>query len=147
MNSALRIVLVDDDVNVLFLLEQKLKKAFANCVYDTFEDGQLALGYVLHYPVDLIITDNQMPVMDGAELARELRAHGWGRPIIMISGSPDAEEKGIAAGITRFINKGSRAMDSELVKAIAELLPIRFALGAEALISSPEATEPKPTQI
>lgn len=147
MNPSLRIVLVDDDVNALFLLEQTLKKAFADCISYTFEDGQLALAYVLHNPVDLIITDNQMPGMDGSELAHELRAQGWGLPIIMISGSPDAEQRGIAAGITRFIGKGSGALDSELVKTISELLPVEPTPGAEALNLQPQSTRSKPKRL
>lgn len=146
MKSAFQIVLVDDDVNVLFLLERTLKKALVGAEFCTFEDGELALAYVLHHPVDLLITDNQMLSMDGAELTRQLRAQGWGLPIIMISGSPDAEQKGLAAGITRFIAKASPTLTAELIQSTCELLSLEPAPGTEAFLHPDQSKQSKPKE-
>lgn len=143
MKSTIRIALVDDDVNLLFLLEHTLKKAFTGAEFYTFEDGAIALAYILQHPIDLIITDNQMPRMDGSELTRELRAQGWGLPIIMLSGSPDAEEKGMAAGITKFISKAPPTMAAELIQSTCELLSLQPSPEAESLLRPTPSHHPK----
>lgn len=127
MNPPLHIVLVDDDEHLLFLVEHAVKDAFSGCDVCSFEDGELALGYVLNHPLDLIITDNQMPRMDGSELTSKLRHDGWNGPIVMMSGSPDAEQKGTAAGITRFVNKAASSFTSDLVTCISEVLRLASA--------------------
>jgi hypothetical protein len=43
--------------------------------------------------VDLIVTDHNMPDMDGLELATALRAAGHGLPIVMLSSNPAHAEK------------------------------------------------------
>ena len=42
-------------------------------------DGQEALALLSDQSVDLVLTDMQMPVMDGLDLARSLRAKGFAR--------------------------------------------------------------------
>jgi response regulator RpfG family c-di-GMP phosphodiesterase len=68
-----RIILADDEAHVLDVLSMKLQRAGFEVT--TASDGQRALELCLEEPPDLIITDCQMPVMDGLELCRQLRAH------------------------------------------------------------------------
>ena len=69
---AARLLVVDDNANMRELLEMHLRAAG----YDVHvaEDG-IAAGYaVLRSPPDLIISDVQMPHMDGFEFIAALRA-------------------------------------------------------------------------
>ena len=55
-------------------------------------NGRLALDILEERPIDLVITDVMMPVMDGAELAtvmRKSKAHR-GIPIVMMTSLPSA---------------------------------------------------------
>lgn len=55
-------------------------------------DGQAALDAMDEEPFDLLITDLMMPVMDGNELIRLLRAHGYTLPTLVITAKEAFED-------------------------------------------------------
>ena len=65
-----KILIVDDEAHILQVLSLKLR----NCGYDiaTAIDGEDALYQVKSDPPDLIISDVQMPYMNGLEFAKAL---------------------------------------------------------------------------
>lgn len=67
-----KILLVDDDPDILDLLEYNLAKE--NYVLAKAFDGQEALEIVKTFKPALIIMDVMMPVMDGIETARKIKA-------------------------------------------------------------------------
>lgn len=122
-SSECRLMIVDDDVKMLFLVEHALKTAFPNASITTLTDGSDALQQIRRMGTDLLITDHSMMRMNGADLIRELRAEGSKLPIIMISNSPNAEQEGSAAGANRFMEKGDAV--SRLPEAVRNLLTSR----------------------
>ncbi|PWC88732.1 Fis family transcriptional regulator [Azospirillum sp. TSO5] len=72
-------------------------------------DGQQAMSAIAATKVDLVITDLNMPVMDGLTLIRKLRAIPAHRtlPILMLTTEADESKKaeGRAAGATGWIVK------------------------------------------
>lgn len=67
----IRVLLVEDhDVN-RELISLQLGQLGASVI--TAANGQLALEMLVQHQVDLVLTDLQMPVMNGAELCRQLR--------------------------------------------------------------------------
>jgi len=71
----------------------------------TAENGQVAISMLLEleperYPYDFVIMDTQMPVMNGWDAIKHLRAEGFEKPIISLSaGATEADrEKCLAAG-------------------------------------------------
>ncbi|WP_247892131.1 response regulator [Azospirillum sp. Sh1] len=72
-------------------------------------DGQQAMSAIAATKVDLVITDLNMPVMDGLTLIRRLRAIPAHRtlPILMLTTEADESKKaeGRAAGATGWIVK------------------------------------------
>lgn len=92
--AGVRIFFVEDGPDNRRLIEHHLRKAGADV--RTFVNGLEALcamtsdgtadGPLLSdHPCDLVLTDMQMPVMDGYTLASTLRAKGWTRPIIALT--------------------------------------------------------------
>jgi two-component system chemotaxis response regulator CheY len=73
------------------------------------EDGKQALTMLATNPVDVVITDLNMPVMDGVALIRALRADPKYRalPILMLTTESDSNKKseGRSAGATGWIVK------------------------------------------
>jgi two-component system chemotaxis response regulator CheY len=73
------------------------------------EDGKQALGMLATSSVDVVITDLNMPVMDGVALIRALRADPKFRtvPILMLTTESDSSKKaeGRAAGATGWLVK------------------------------------------
>jgi CheY-like chemotaxis protein len=71
MNQKKRILIVDDDKMIVWLIEQSLKsKAFE--LYRAY-NGADALEKALNIHPDLMILDLNMPVMDGYEVCERLR--------------------------------------------------------------------------
>jgi two-component system cell cycle response regulator len=68
----LRLLLVEDEPTQLLILARKLRQA--GYVVDTATNGREALARLEAVPYSLLLTDWDMPQMDGVELCRALRA-------------------------------------------------------------------------
>lgn len=107
-----RILLVEDnDINQEIANEMLTS---AGMVVDIAEDGQKALDAVTSKPYDLIFMDVQMPVMDGLEATRQLRASGFIMPIIAMTAHAMRGDKklSIDAGMDDHLTK---PLDPELL--------------------------------
>jgi two-component system, chemotaxis family, chemotaxis protein CheY len=86
-------------------------------------DGSEGLTRFKAEPVNLVITDLNMPVMNGIEFIKELRKtpRGAGVPVIMLTTEtkPEMKEAGKAAGATGWINK---PFDATTLVAVARKL-------------------------
>lgn len=102
-----KVLTVDDSRTMRDMVSFTLKGAG----YEVVEaaDGQQALGVIGANKVDLVITDLNMPVMDGLTLIRRLRATPAHRtlPILMLTTEADEKKKaeGRAVGATGWIVK------------------------------------------
>ncbi len=109
--SAEQNVLIVEDS--LFFLNQ-IKVFIEEAGYNTYtaEDGLLALDVLATENIDLIITDIEMPNMDGLELTREVRKQEKfaNLPIIAVTSvaGEAAEEAGRLAGINDYLIKLDR---------------------------------------
>ena len=77
-------VLVAEDTPELQLLEQRILESIGLSV-TVVEDGEQAVWQVNHSHYDLVLMDMQMPVMDGIEATKTLRAQGHSLPIIALT--------------------------------------------------------------
>ncbi len=102
-----RIVLVDDDPIMRELAGSKLRSA-GHTVLEA-ENGAEALSILEAGAGDLVISDLDMPVMDGFELTHAIRRHKdlSQTPVLVITGSDheEAVERAFAAGATSFLAK------------------------------------------
>ncbi len=80
-----RIVVCDDEAHITRAISMKLRKAGFNV--ETADDGQAALEAVHRETPAMLITDLQMPRMNGIELSRRLRSvpETHDLPIIMLT--------------------------------------------------------------
>ena len=84
-----RILLVDDDD----LTRELLRDYFADAGYDVMvaANGRGACDVLAGFPADLVITDLEMPGMDGLELIRWLRSSRPGCSILLVTARSDRE--------------------------------------------------------
>lgn len=107
MNTLKKILIVDDSKLVLSLHLNILKKLGYECF--SAENGILALESCIMTQFDLIVTDVNMPKMDGYEFTKRLRENINYKnvPVIIISTEQEAFDKikGYIAGADIFIVK------------------------------------------
>jgi len=78
-----KILFVDDDPNIQKMVEIFLRNENYNITFA--KNGRSALKYFEADIYDLIITDIQMPEMDGLALTREIRKSDSQIPVIVVS--------------------------------------------------------------
>lgn len=88
-----RVLIVDDFENTRWIVQQILQKE-PELEIITAENGQDALNYFDGSDVDLLITDLNMPKMDGIELTRQVRIIEKYKyiPIIMLTTERNPEK-------------------------------------------------------
>ena len=102
---AARVLVVDDgpenrELVALVLQEQGLH-------VDEAENGAQGVEKVLAHGYDVILMDMQMPVLDGFEATRRLRAAGVTAPVIGLTANAmkGFEQEVLAAGCSRYLTK------------------------------------------
>jgi len=120
---AKRILMVDDSTMVRQMVSFTLHEAGFDVVEAVH--GQDALNKLGSQAVDLIVTDLNMPVMDGITFIGNVRALSATRyvPILMLTteSQPEMKQKGKAAGATGWIVKPFDP--PRLLAVIAKVLP------------------------
>ncbi len=118
---AKRIITVDDAATMRRLVGYTLR-GVGHEVLEA-EDGEDALRVLGQQSVDLVITDVNMPKMDGIELVRRLRAlpRYQVTPILLLTTESDPEKKqqGKLAGATGWITKPFQP--DQLIAAVAKV--------------------------
>jgi DNA-binding NtrC family response regulator len=84
MMADARVLLVEDEANMIRTLTRILERKGYTVV--GANNGQQALQRLLEASFDLVITDLNMPVMDGMQLLREMNARGLHPATIVLTG-------------------------------------------------------------
>ena len=89
-----KVLIVDDEIHIVQVVAIKLRNNGFDVI--TAENGQEALDAAISEKPDLIITDFQMPIMNGLELVEKLRAEPdiADTPVIMLTARGFALEDG-----------------------------------------------------
>ncbi|HUR00386.1 MAG TPA: response regulator [Gemmatimonadaceae bacterium] len=119
------VLIADDDPNILMVFSAFLKSE--PLTLDVAADGRAAVEKISARVPALVILDMDMPVMNGYEAARIIRAvhSAEALPIIGVTGhdDPDAERKCLEAGCTSYLAKPVRR--AALVQAVGAALGAR----------------------
>lgn len=117
------VLIVDDSISMRQMVSFTLKQGG----FEVFEaeNGQEALQKLSNQKVQLIITDLNMPVMDGITLIQSVRQKPEMKhtPILMLTteGLASKKEQGKAAGATGWIVKPFDPQ--KLLQTVAKVLP------------------------
>ena len=98
------ILLAEDNEAVRLLTQAKLRHQFTVV---TAANGREALDILNRQHVDLIVADVMMPVMDGYQLVRTLRAEGNDIPVLFLTAlqSMDSKREGFSSGTDDYLTK------------------------------------------
>jgi two-component system response regulator HydG len=129
MNGKARILVVDDDESARSGLEKLLKQS--GYAVDTAADGEKALAVASEHPPDVVVTDLNMPVMDGMQLLTKLREQDRELPVIVATafGEVTAAVTAMRIGAADFLTK---PIDFDVLSVAIERALERRALRVEA---------------
>jgi len=117
-----RILLVDDDPQLLLLSEMVLTKLGYNVISHSNSNHALELFKDLPDQFDLVITDFRMPGRNGAELSKELLEINPDIPIIICAGAgSDIDEEEVKlSGVKFFMRKPF--LKNDFIKMVSEAI-------------------------
>ena len=119
----LSVMVVDDTLMVRELQRSILERGGYNV--RTASDGAEALAMLNEQPADLVVTDLEMPKLDGFQLTSSIRAHPRlaNVPVLIVSShaSEEDQQRGLDAGADGYIVKTSFD-EAGLLSAVSRLL-------------------------
>ena len=101
------VLIIDDDELILSVLAQGLKSCTKEWNVLTAENGREALKILDSVSVDLIVTDLNMPEMDGYELLTYTRRNRPDIQVVVMTAdySPEVEKRLLPLGVSRCFEK------------------------------------------
>ena len=126
-----KILVVDDEPDLEALVRQKFRKNIRTNEYQFYfaENGQKALDLLRETEVDLVLTDINMPEMDGLTLLSKLNEQNYFLKTVIVSAYGDMENIRTAMnlGAFDFVTKPIDFKDLEItmVKTIKHILQLR----------------------
>jgi two-component system, chemotaxis family, chemotaxis protein CheY len=102
----MRVLVADDSGIMRKIITRSLNACGVSDIVET-ADGKEALNAFKAEPVDIVLTDWNMPEMTGLELLQAIRASGSEVPVIMITTEGDKASviQAIQAGVTDYLCK------------------------------------------
>ncbi len=127
-----RLLLVEDDANLCYIIRGGLEDMIGGYEIQTAADGEEGLRIWKTWKPDVIVSDIEMPVMDGYEMVRRIRETDERTPILFTSGrvSPKDVVKGYELGVNNYIKKPF--LPEELHAHVTALLRLTQGRQAEA---------------
>lgn len=127
----IKLLLVEDDANLCYIIRGGLEDMIGGCEVITASNGEEGLKIWKEECPDVIVSDIEMPVMDGYEMVRRIRETDGNTPIVFTSGrvSPKDVVKGYELGVNNYIKKPFLA--EELDAHIGALLKMKQGIGAK----------------
>ncbi|MBU8934938.1 MAG: response regulator [candidate division Zixibacteria bacterium] len=115
MKNTISILIVDDEEVLRSLLEKILSRE--GYQIKCAEDGVTALEILREEPYDIVISDMQMPRMDGFELLRTIKSEFPNIGIIIMTGFGDSYtvKDALLLGADEYITKPFRSYEISLI--------------------------------
>lgn len=103
----IRVLLVEDDKNLSFILKSSLEQMIGGYEVITASNGKDGLELLSQCVFDVIVSDVEMPVMDGRTMVQQIRKHYPSLPILFITGLTTARDviNGYQSGVDFYIKK------------------------------------------
>lgn len=135
VHSSATILIVDDNRQIAEFLENELSNNYTCYVA---HNGKAGLDLALKYLPDIIVADIMMPVMDGIEMTRHIRANKQTAeiPIIMLTAKDDSSTEKISLSLNANAFVAKPFDIEQLILRIEQLLSSRKAIEEKAHIDS-----------
>ena len=103
----IKLLLVEDDANLCYIIQGGLEDMIGGYEVQTASNGEEGIHLWREWKPDVIVSDIEMPVMDGYEMVKRIRKVDGIIPILFTSGriSPKDVVKGYELGVNNYIKK------------------------------------------
>lgn len=109
ISQTVRLMIVDDDIAFRLVLRQQFE---AEGLHIIQEAGSRAQAYpmIAEFNPDIVLLDVQLPDGSGFDICKTLRAQGFDKPILMLTGQDSEQDiiMGLEAGANDYIAKPMR---------------------------------------
>ncbi|WP_300770603.1 response regulator transcription factor [uncultured Bacteroides sp.] len=135
-----KVLLVEDDKNLSFILKSSLEQMIGGYEVVSVANGKDGLDMLTKGNFDVIVSDVEMPVMDGVTMVQHIRKNHPSLAIIFITGLTTARDviNGYQAGADFYIKKPF--LPEELDAHIQAVLRMRHNTQAESPVGNDEDT-------
>ena len=135
-----RVLLVEDDKNLSFILKSSLEQMIGGYEVGSVANGKDGLDMLTKENFDVIVSDVEMPVMDGVTMVKHIRKNHPSLAIIFITGLTTARDviNGYQAGADFYIKKPF--LPEELDAHIQAVLRMKHNTQVEAPVGKIEET-------
>jgi DNA-binding response OmpR family regulator len=101
----MRVLIVEDDPALRGLVARGLQED--GHIADVLADGRECVAYLDATAYDVLILDLNLPHRDGLEVLRDVRRHGNGTPVLLLTARVDARDvvNGLDAGADDYLRK------------------------------------------
>lgn len=116
----IKVLVVEDEKS----LRDLLKIGLSNPGYKIFlaENGEEAKSVLNKKAIDIVVTDFEMPKMNGLELIKFLRINYSSTPVIMMSSDEGKKNEALNSGARAFVPKKGFGLISSLSCALQDTL-------------------------
>ena len=115
-----RVLLVEDAVHVAEVTAEYLERAAEELSVAVAGDARTGLDRLEDERFDCVVSDHEMPGMDGLEFLDVVRERRPELPFVLLTGkgSEDLASKAISAGVTDYVQKQSSAETSRSARRL-----------------------------
>ena len=115
MKNTIIVLVVDDEAMIRNLLEKILAKEGYNILQA--QDGKMALDIVNSQKVDIVVSDMNMPGMDGLELLKYIKKNRPEIGVVMMTGEGDeyTVKDALLAGADEYIAKPFESFEIKMI--------------------------------
>ncbi len=153
-SDRIRVMVVDDSAVIRGVLTRTLEGDPDITVVHSVGNGQLAIGAIQRSPVDIVVLDIEMPVMDGLTALPKILAAAPGVRVLMASTltqkNADISLRAMQAGAADYVPKPSSTQISGASDFKRELLAKIKALGGRRRVGAARvggAQQPAPSRL
>jgi len=122
--ETIKLLLIEDEVNLGYIMKSSLEDVIGGYEVDVALNGKEGLEHYRSFAPDIIVSDIEMPVMDGYETVKILRQTDLDIPIILATGksSPKSVTAGYETGANNYIKKPYTAEELDAhIKALFKM--------------------------
>jgi CheY-like chemotaxis protein len=115
----LHVLIADDDAAIRGLLATIL--GTSECSVDLVSNGQDAIRAFADCEYDLVITDLDMPRIDGKELTQTIRQYNTSVPVVILTGCADPDAVSVElkeVGVSKVISKPFQVSEILALKSL-----------------------------